>query len=471
MKLSSASCVLWLSMRRLACLVLACSAPAQAETRLDVVPIPDLSTLEPVYPLDRDYERDTRRVHLGGSVTLGLGEDSIASGTAMVGLRGERVSGAATSELQAAGSELVRGRHRARLAVQSWGDRRDDHGLRLEVEGAFDHGRSVGLAPLALGTGQRDTARTRAVATYQLTPERNDFVLVAGLEGSAGWSQRIGIDRAVRRGGGMSLGRAPVDGELPRGSIDMVRGRVEHVSISRDLAAAGGAPLGAEVRIVEVGIGPHDFTFHVDREVLAVLDIDLGWSWLEADTATGRLADNMFRAQWAGQLVSTKGGEARRAGIALARQPTHTPDGQRLVSEWRLGVSAGADKRRFVIDTRGGISWASVMTGGPPASTVIRYGSQLEAFAKLGAGFEAGGFHAAWFEPPPGDPYAAPRRWTIEAGFALRWRPRYEPAPYKTCSLRRPIEVIVPPEAELVAPQPEPIRNVRAIDFHNDDGE
>lgn len=421
-------------MRRLPLLLLVVcsgSTAARAETWLDLAPIPDLATLEPAYPVCAPG--DHRRTALDGSLTLGFGDDAHAAATLAAGLRGEHVSGGIASELQLRGRDVARGRHRGRLLLQRWSDHADDFGASLELDAQVDHGDGFGLAPIALGPGPRDAALGRARGGFQLSDEDDDFVIIAGVEALAGASERPGFDRAIRRGGGLSLGRAPIDGELPRGSVDFLRGRVEHVSISRPVAAAAAtdhtgastaAPLGdAEVRIVELGLGPHDLTFHVDRHVLAVLDIDLGWSWLEADTAAGRIAENMLRARWGGALVGGRAGAPRRVGLTFGREPTYTPDGQRLVSEWRLALAAGIEQHRLSFDARGGISWATPIAGGGPADMLIRYGAQLEAFAKLGLGLEAGAQYAAWYEPAAGDPYAAPRRWTVEAALALRWRP------------------------------------------------
>jgi hypothetical protein len=205
----------------------------------------------------------------------------------------------------------------------------------------------------------------------------------------------------------------------------LLRGRVEHVRIRRPLAPAGSASLDTEIRIAELGIGAHDFTFHIDHELLAILAVDFGWSWLQADTASGPLRDNAFRmrlgtaAQWRDE---TSEWPLRKVGIGIGRTPTYTPDGQRLVSEWRIEGEHGIETKRVVLAARGGITWLSPRAGAS-AETLVGYGAQLDAAYKLGAGIEAAVYHASTYQPRlAGDPWGSPRHWTIEAGVLARYR-------------------------------------------------
>jgi hypothetical protein len=183
--------------------------------------------------------------------------------------------------------------------------------------------------------------------------------------------------------------------------------------------------LDTEVRSVELGLGTHELTFHVDHELLAVIAVDLGWTWLEADTAAGRLADSAFRMRLGTALEWRDGrGEfpLRRTGFGLGRVPTYTPDGQRLVSEWRLEVDHGLETRRFVLGARGGVTFLSPLAG-PTADTLVGYGAQLDAAIKLGGGIEVGAYHASTYQPRlAGDPWGSPRHWAIEAGVLARLR-------------------------------------------------
>jgi hypothetical protein len=211
--------------------------------------------------------------------------------------------------------------------------------------------------------------------------------------------------------------------------LDLVRGKVEHARIDRPVALAGavGGRRNTEVRVVEVGLGAHDFTMHIDRELKAVIAADIGWSWLEADTPVGTLSSNLYRMRLsaAGTFRERRKGRLLHMGFAFARQPDYTADGARIVADWRLELEGGIEARRFSALARGGLSWLApheAIDGAPPATTLIRYGTQLEAFGKLGLGIEAGGYFAAAFEPAPGDPWASSRRWSQEAGVLVRIR-------------------------------------------------
>ena len=117
-----------------------------------------------------------------------------------------------------------------------------------------------------------------------------------------------------------------------------------------------------------------------------------------------------------------KGWPLRKISFGLGRTPTHTPDGQRLVSEWRIEGEQSIESKRVVLGTRGGITWLSPLAG-PNAPTLLGYALQLDAALKLGHGFEAGVYHASTYQPRlAGDPWLSPRHWVIEAGALARYR-------------------------------------------------
>jgi hypothetical protein len=196
------------------------------------------------------------------------------------------------------------------------------------------------------------------------------------------------------------------------------------------------------IRAVELGIGMHDFTLHIDHELLAVIAVDFGWTWLQADTAAGALRDNAFRMRL-GTSVAWRDSKWRRStsnplrkvGFGLGRTPTYTPDGQRLVSEWRIEGEQSIETARWLLASRGGITWLTPLAGAH-ADTLLGYAIQLDAALKLGHGIEAGVYQASTYEPrlAPGmeragftpargiDPWATPRHWRIEAGALARLR-------------------------------------------------
>jgi len=410
-------------MHRLATIVVGvCVATeARGEDRVELQ-LPDLALLETVFHLDRYQERDSRsRSELRGSLGVGAGNDGAEiSATEAIGLRSERGLGAIRSEFATSGLGILRGRHRGLLEVRD-----EPLGAVLALHGGLDYGQALGLAPASLGSGRRTTADGALDGAIRLGKDKGDFVWVGELHGDAGatyWADAP-VDHASRRALGLGLGQQSFDGEIPRGTIDVLRGRVSDVTIQRPLLAAGASSLDSHVRIVELGVGTNELTLHVDREVLAVIAVDLGWSWLESDRAGASSSTSAFRMRL-GTAIETRDERdrgPRRIGVGLSRTPTYSPDGQ-LASEWRFELDLGRETERWIVAGRGGISWLTPLDAAA-RPTSLRYASQLEAFLKATAGIEVGAYHAAAFEPPiAGDPWTTPRRWRIETGVLVRLR-------------------------------------------------
>lgn len=416
---------------RSVCLVLVVTATAaHADERVDQTAIPDVTIVEPAFPLDRFVPHDKRkRGAVGGSVGVGVGRHGdrplVGAATLTAGYRNDNLILGTHGELVLAGREapVERGRLRGLLELRSDWDA-ELAGI-LAVRGSAEHGEALRVGAARLGAGRRDHDEVVADGAVRIGSRKGDTVMIAMVRGDASttrWLAAPMLDRADRRGLGLGLGRTSFDGELPRGTIDLFRARVEHVQIARPFAAAGIPPLAGAVRTVEVGIGTTDFTLHIDHELLAVIAVDLGWSWVEADTTSGPLADNAFRMRL-GAALAWRDTRDRRVGFAIARTPTSTPDGQRLVGEWRLELATGIESSRFLLDARGSLSWLVPFTGTSEVDTLVRYGAQLESLAKLGADIELGVYHARAFEPPvAGDPWASARRWDAETGVIVRWR-------------------------------------------------
>lgn len=411
--------------------VLACCAMpavAHAQGRLALDHIPDVSLYEAIWPLSYRSDGTPQLVgsfglgfgRLGdtpGSVGMVAGAAGIDTGTILAAARSELLGWAATRDELA----IERGRHRGLVQVKTG----EELGLVLSLSGALEHGDAPGLAPVHLGGGRRTTGDSLGEVMWLLDPDDESFAFTA--RGEAGRTAWHGGRRADRRALALAFGLSPNDDELPHGMVDLVRGRVEHTRIAAPVAFAAGTGLldTSEVRRVDVGIGVHDLTLNIDHELAAVIVTDFGWSWLEADSATGHLADSLFRLELG---AGTRWRDRRRGrlvqlGLGLGRDPSHTPDGERLVSDWRLELSGHVETRRLLFGAAGGIGWLSQLAGAPgPGDRLLRYGSQLEAFVKVGAGLELGGYHVASYEPAPGDPWASARRWSSEAGLVVRIR-------------------------------------------------
>lgn len=421
-------------MHRTLLVLLLCPAVAHADIRLDTEPVPDLFPLESAFHLDRGQSYYSRsKSGIVGSIGLGYGragDDNTGTlaGAVAAGKYTDTYLVLASSELVTANDAIWRGHHTALAELHSEEDKADGLGGAVALQATLDHGEARALAPVRLGQGRYTNGDVGGEALLHLGKDKDDSVFVAQLFGELGttrWDSPL-LDHANRRSLGLGVGLSPQDGELPRGAIDLLRGRVEHVSIARPVIAAGATqPIGpAEVRIAELGLGAHEMTLHIDHELLAVIEGDLGWSWIEADTAAGRIEDNLFRMKLATAVKwrTDQSRGARRFGIGLAREPGYTPDGQRLVVDWRTELTYAVDTPVYALKASGGISWIKSLAG-EWAPMLPRYGSSVELFFKLGRGFEGGAYHATSFENQrAGDPWATARNWGTEAGLLLRWR-------------------------------------------------
>jgi hypothetical protein len=429
-------------MRSITCLLLlVLLGPASlADNRLDLEPIPELGTLEPVHHLNRDYGSRTSVTGLSGHIGVGYGkhgEDKglVGEGSVRLGLRMRQLTVAGTSDLVGGASGLLRGRHTGYLELRTddRGADEDDIGGSVAVGAIVEHGEARGLAPVHIGPGKRNHGAANADLLIGLEPDKDDFnwaALVTADGSVTRWLETPLLDHAYRGAVGLGVSLVPHDGEIPRGRIDLLRARVEHANIkSTSLTAAGAvAPFGdTQVRTIEVMSGVHGFTGYIDREMLFVGTAEFGAAWIESDTLLGTIDNTMFKMDIGAHLKWRRSRIGRREfGFAFARQPGTTADGQHLVTDWRLEMIGGAEDKHFILSARGGISWIRHLEGGDTIGddTLKRYGSHVEGFAKLGLGLELGGYHSMTYEPRvAGDPWSSQREWSSEAGVLARWRP------------------------------------------------
>jgi hypothetical protein len=395
-------------------------ATVGAEDRVDLHVLGDVVLLERALPLDR-HAGEHHAVE--GSVALGVGASGEAIGAATLG------AGKSTrTTLLAMRSELdlVRGHHRG-LAELRLSDRH--HGIAgvASVEARLDHGEARALAPVRIGPGRHVDGQVATQAQFFIGPEK-DFVWVATTTfdgGATRWRDSPILDRTDRRALGLAGGMAPADGELPRGRLDLLRWRIEDATVRRRLDPAAASPDNlSEIRTVEVGLGATDLTLHIDHEMIAVLHIELGWSWLTADTGTEELADTMFRMRIGSNLtMRDRRGVRYRIGGGFARDPGYTPDGKRLVSEWREEFAASRETSRYRVTLRGALGWVRAVANTSGTKRVIPYAHDLEAAFAISRHLELGAHLTIVSEPPvAGDPWAAEPRTRSEAGLVLRLR-------------------------------------------------
>ena len=407
---------------------------AAADSRLDLQPIPDLMVLEPVYHLDRGT---SWRSAWGIAASIGIGWGShgdekglVGEGSLQIGKRMKQLAVGATSELVAGGNDLVRGRHTGWLELRSDDHRGDDdiNGV-VTINTAVEHGEARALAPIYLGPGRRNHAAASADILIGLEGDPDDMMLAALVQTDGSvthWLDAPLLDRAYRGAFGLGLSFAPNDGEIPRGRIDAIRVRVEHANIERTIRAAGTPMHDSQVRTIEIMSGLHEFTGWIDHEMLFAVTAQFGVVWIESDATAGQIEDTFFKMELGAHLKWRQSRTSRRElGIAWAREPGPTPDGQNHASDWRLEMVTGAEDSHFVLAARGGVSWMTHISGGATnPNTVKRYGSHVEGFAKLGLGLELGAYNTMSFEPRvAGDPWSTPREFSTEVGVLARWRP------------------------------------------------
>ena len=432
-------------------------AIAGAQERLELTEIPDLSVFDAVFPVDRDYLH-RRGPRTGFAATLGAGasvHDEVGraptvTGGLALGLGCERALLALRSDLWGSAAEAeeleladLRGRHQL-VAVAGWGERRRSGG-RLVLDGSVSHSGRQGLRlqTAAFGSARQVVGQGSAEGAILFGDEVFDddslafHVVVDGA--AVRWLDDGPAERSTTAGLRMGISSILEMRESVRGRIDFVSARVGHTRVDPAPAtpAIGEAGIGrlGEVRAISVRSGVDELTLY-DREVLGTFTAHAGWSWLEADTLDRALRDNHFEFHLATNVKFAGKESINRLSLGVGRQPTHSADGQRIIADHRLEMSADHETSRLELGARGGLSWLTSLRGGAGSAdeTILRYGSQLEAFYKLGMGFQLGAYQAASFEPQGVlDPWAAPRTWNAEAGLLLRWkgasshrtRPRY----------------------------------------------
>jgi len=430
---------------------------AHADERLDLQ-LPDVQLFEPAYHLDRGVPYDDRKksghtdqLSIGGAraddggtydaLTGRTGGDArpafVGSAALGLGRQEEAMIALWRSELYGLSGRGVRGRHRGLLELRTKYD--DDIGVDGTLIGDAEHGDARGLAPVRKGPGERVTGDLDLEVMVRLGKKKSDMRLVAvagGGFGGTAWEATHAptLDTENHNSAMIAVAAAPADGELPRGRFDIVRLDVESQRIHLRPTAMPVDPSmpigpgngGVETRNIDVLVGAKDMTLYIDHESFAIIDSYIGGSWVETESAAGTIHDSALNMRMATSVKWRPDSDdvTRSVGFNFSRTPTTTPDGQRIVGEWRFEVASGVETENYTLGARGGVSWLEPLAGGPTeVKTLVRYGMELEAFAKIAMGIEAGIYHANSYEPrETGDPWATPRRWSVESGALVRLR-------------------------------------------------
>ncbi len=441
-------------------LLLSLSAPVSAEERLELTHTPDLSMYEAVLPGGLRWKRyrSGSRSNDGTSAAWSLGagvgssdgeSGGIGAGTLALGWRSpiliiggrSEFTGFISAEGDGFDLSTSRGHHDV-FAAAHLGDRRDDYGIHFTLDGTARHsgGQPFRLDAPRYGTAPLKTMNGAVGATLRFGDDELALAVPVSYRGEETRWDAGPLRSATGQKFSLGLGVMPNTKDAVRGTIDLIRAEVEHtrfgsravlssaVLSSADVAdVADDGFIADEYRKVTVAGGVKEVTFY-DRTDLGTFDFHIGYSWLESDVGAETIKAGGVDFKLGTNLQFGKPGDSSRFGFAVARDPNRSADGSRLLSEWRLEISSEHDRDHTEIGVRGGLSWlsskAGASTGDSDATgTLIRYGTQLDAFYKLPLNFQAGGYLATSYEPQRTiDPFSVDRTWGTEAGLLLRWK-------------------------------------------------
>ncbi len=416
-----------------------------AQDAVSVSTIPDLRIYEVTEPQRAWWKQRRPAEPLGFRLNLAAGRASvdgvglsIGDAALTVGVKSRRFSLAGTSSVTpeaTADFKGIRGDHRV-LALTRNGDSSDERATQLALEAWARHsgGRPYRLerprfafVPVQAG-GAAVSARLRLM-------HHSHFGLSIPIKYSierATWTDTV-RNRLTSQALTTGIGFAPTRNGDVRGTVDAIRVRTEHTSfepnhaLTRTLGSEQAGASGDQFRKASIGIGATDFVFREGGFTLVSTTAHIGWSWLELERLGTVTRDNAFDLQVGSSIRWGRPGNRSRVGLGLAREPSVTADGRRLLVDSRLDVSTSVEVNSLEVSARGGISQLRAIkpTTEPEKIAVLRYGGHLEAFYKLTGTLQVGGYGSTSFEPRGTlDPWNRARNWTREAGLMLRLKLR-----------------------------------------------
>jgi hypothetical protein len=209
--------------------------------------------------------------------------------------------------------------------------------------------------------------------------------------------------------------------EVMSGARNMLWVTRSRTSLEPGAAALKETPTSLDIDRTDVAIGAREIVFHIgtaDRLQIG-LSQGIGWSWLRTDD--GRDA-NMLTID----DVATMRARDASLAVGFSRRPAITPDGGRLVADWRITAMVGALSRKNNV---GGTAQfvANILDDLHADGNATRYHFHNELYTVLKDAGSAtlGVYHLASLAPLRGntdwDPWSAGKRWNNELGMFLRW--------------------------------------------------
>lgn len=433
-------------MLRLATLlaILGAGGPVLAQPRVHRELIPDLDFAEAVAPgggRTADWDGGARALWQGAAESghTEAGGVTGLSGKLRAGERLERDSlmrmrSAVRWRATESGAVLagLEGTHDLEARLGLGEPKRDRWGFDLRIDGHLDHsgGAAPALRRVERGPGALFAGDVGLEGAWRIT-NRATGAEAVGLSFPVGvrMSGVDYLDAAAALVGASTTGtraamayqlydRHALDGRVTLLSISRTRTRFE---LAETLAARAPVPpsMQRELTLTELRVGDLDIVFF-DDDLLAGMRAHYGWAWL-SEPGTER-ADNLFTFHY-GVHVSDDDG---RLGIGLGRNAAHTPDGGRLVADWRLELEGEVKLDRLNAAAGLGASWLDDVEH-DDAATLGRYSLDTELYAPLGRGLELGLYHLTSYEPRATaggsvDPWRQPEGWGVETGLFLRAR-------------------------------------------------
>lgn len=419
-------------------LLLMSNAHSQDQVELSTIPLLDVYELtEPQrawWKQRRDREPAGFRLRLGAGTGQREGNStSFGIASLTLGVKVPGLSLAATSSVSAdrgalSGSEnRLRGYHRA-LAIKRIGDSGNERDAQLALEAWMRHSgpRRFRLDAPRFGSAPMQTHGASLTARLRLMHHSN-FGLSLPIKYSTeniSWSQLTAFSTIHALSTG--LGFAPSRSGDVRGTIDALRGRVEHRRYGGSVAARkayGTTGPQHSFRKASVGIGTTDYVFREGSYTLLSATAHLGWSWLELQHGAMTSHNRSLDLFMAGHMRWGRPEHQSRLGLALARTPSATADGSSMLLNSRIELTGNVEQEQFDIGVRAGLSRLRPLASGKESPTpVLVYGTRVDAYYKLPANLKVGVYLTTSLEPAATglNPWDKPRVWLTESGVLLR---------------------------------------------------
>lgn len=174
----------------------------------------------------------------------------------------------------------------------------------------------------------------------------------------------------------------------------------------------------ATIDRTEVWLGGKDLVLRIGDDLVVGLTQAVGWSRTNAGGGRGA-------SMLAIEDVASVRSRRASASLGFSRRPSLTPDGARLIADWRATAMVEAVSRTGV---GGSVRVVANILDDleSDVDNARRYFFHHELFADVGGDTRVGLYHLARLAPPRNtawDPWDSDRRWSNDIGLFVRWTP------------------------------------------------